>query len=127
MYENSLNSIRRYHKFKLGDLTVDGKKFQVPVRVQLNKTNLPNIEQGIVAAYKNLKRKTSANEAPFANLSTGALGKFYSVLNDGIQKFTQEFNGVFVRTLAPCNFAITNLPWALNLIPGGSMDAANLS
>lgn len=46
-------------------------------------------------------------------------------MNDGIQKFTQEFNGVFVRAV-DLNINIKNLPWSLNKIPGGSMDSMKL-
>ena len=127
IYQTSINGMRKYHNAKLADLSVDGKKFRPPIKIQINKTNLPNIQQGLVSAYKTMKHKTDTNEASFRHLSsTGCLGKFFSVFNDGIQKYTREFNGVFIRTVDSSNFTIKNLPWALNEIPGGSMDSIKL-
>ena len=36
-----------------------------------------------------------------------------------------EINGVMVRSLSE-NFSVTNIPWALTKIPGGSMNASKL-
>ena len=67
---------------------------------------------------------TKLNQAPYTALRD-SLGKFYSIMHDGIQKFLKEFNGVFIRTL-DSEFDIVNLPWALTNIPGGSMDHSKL-
>ena len=117
IYDESLNAMRRYHKLKLGDIEIEGKKFTPPVKVKLHDKNISRIQQGIVAAYKNLDVPTPLNQAPFAALKNGPFGKFYSIMNDGIQKFSTEFNGVFLRTI-DTDFDITNLPWALTQIPG---------
>lgn len=117
VYEESLNSLRRYHKLKLGDIEIDGKKFIPPVKVKLHDKNIARIQRGIVDTYKNLETPTKVNEAPYAALKKGQFGMYYSIMNDGIQKFRKEFNGVFLRTLDK-DFNISNLPWALTKIPG---------
>ena len=55
----------------------------------------------------------------------GPFGKWYSIFNDGIQKFCEELNSVMVRTLDE-NYNVTNIPWALTEIPGGSMNSTKL-
>ena len=70
-----------------------------PVKVKVNDKNISRIQQGIVEAYKELELPTSLNQALFSALKKGPFGKFYSILNDGIQKFCKEYNGVFLRTV----------------------------
>lgn len=124
LYETSLKGIRQYHKAKLGDIEIDGKKFRPPVRVQLSSNNIPRAQKQLCEAYRTLDKPTKVNKAPYHSIKD-TNGKFYSIMNDGIQKFTQEFNGVFVRTV-DLNIDIKNLPWSLNKIPGGSMDSMKL-
>ena len=52
-------------------------------------------------------------------------GKIYSVSNDGIQKFSRELNGSFVRTVGN-EIKAVNVPWALTEIQGGSLNASKL-
>ena len=123
-YSTSMSGIQKWHMLKTGNIEVDGKKFRKPPRVKVNPNNILRMQEGIVHTYKNLKSPTSLNAAPYAAL-TGSFGKFYSVFNDGIQKFCFELNGVMIRVLDH-NFGIQNLPWALTNIPGGSMDHQKL-
>ena len=72
-----------------------------------------------------LKSPTLLNQAPYVALKDDPFGKYYSIMNDGIQKFCQEYNGVFIRTVN-ADLDVSNLPWALTCIPGGSMDHVKL-
>ena len=124
-YEVSVKVLRQYYKKKLGSIEIEGKKLTPPVRTLLNDKNISKIQNGIVEAYKHMKAPTPINKAPYVALN-GPFGKFYSVMNDGIQKFGHEFNGVFLRTVDDADLDIVNLPWALSDIPGGSMDHTKL-
>ena len=62
LYTASLKGMRRYHKVKLSNFEIDGKKIRKPVRVQVNDTNLPQIQKSIVGAYKELHKPTSVNK-----------------------------------------------------------------
>jgi len=117
LYSTSLRGIRQYHKSKLGNLEIDGKKFRKPVRVKINLHDITRVQKGIADAYKKLRKSTSLNKATYKAL-TETHGRFYSIMNDGIQKFPQEFNGVFVRII-DFNFEVSNLPWSFNKIRGG--------
>ena len=88
------------------------------VKVKVNDKNITRIQEGMVKTYKELDVATSMNQAPFSALKKGSFGRFYSILNDGIQKFCNEYNGVFLRTVDE-DFDVKNLPWALTKIPGG--------
>ena len=54
-------------------------------------------------------------------------GKYYSIMHDGIQKFSRELNGVFIRTVQlDDGVKIINIPWKLSEIPGSSLSATKL-
>ena len=55
-----------------------------------------------------------------------AFAKFYSISNDGIQKFAKVLGGVMIRTLDQ-NINVQNVPWALTIIPSGFMDNGKLT
>ena len=124
IYQQSLKSNRNYFKKKLSDIEIEGKKFMPPVRIQINDKNISRVQKGIVTAYMELKSPTALNQAPYVALDD-PFGKFYSIMNDGIQKFCVEYNGVFIRTVN-ADLGVSNLPWALTGIPGGSMDHIKL-
>ena len=53
----------------------------------------------------------------------GYYGKYYSIMYDGIMKFTCELNGVFIRLLqskGEKGLSIVIFPWCLTEISGGS-------
>ena len=52
-------------------------------------------------------------------------GKLYSIIHDGIQKFSKELNGVMTRHTTPAMDPLT-LPWSLTEIQGGSLNASKL-
>ena len=81
------------------------------------------MQKALLEAYKELCN-TVHNSSPYKALR-GPFAKWYSIFNNGIQKFSMELNGVMIRTLDE-NLTITNIPWALTKIPGGSMDSDKL-
>lgn len=99
LYEESVKAMRKYHTEKLGDIEIEGKKFLPPVRTKLNDKNISRIQAGVVKAFKDLREPTDVNQAPYTSLRCGSFGKFYSIMNNGIQKFMKELNGVFIRTI----------------------------
>ena len=62
---------------------------------------------------------------PYNILKNQHSGKNYSIMHDGIQKFSKELNGVFVRTLSE-HIEIVNVPWALKEIKGGPLNVEKL-
>ena len=51
--------------------------------------------------------------------------KLYSIIHDGIQKFSRELSGFMTRHTTPAMDPLT-LPWSLTEIPGGSLIASKL-
>ena len=66
--------------------------------------------------------KFDCNVSPYKALY-GSFAKYYSIFNDGIQKFAKESNDVMQHTMG--NDLNTNIVWALTIIQGGSMDSWN--
>ena len=120
LYQTAMGGVRGYHKTVLGDLELNGKKIPPPPKVTLNEQNISQFQNGLFMAYKHLNRSAS----PYNSLH-GSFAKYYSVPNDGIQKFSMELHGVMIRTLND-DLKITNIPWALTEIDGGSIDANKL-
>ena len=52
-------------------------------------------------------------------------GKLYSIIHDGIQKFSRELNGVMTQHTTPAMDPLTLL-WSLTEIQGGSLNASKL-
>ena len=123
LYEESVNSLRKYFRKKLGGIEIEGKKFIPPVRVLINAKNISRVQQGIITAYKELKSPTPVNRAPYVALKDDPFGKYYRIMHDGIQEFCKEYNGVFIRTVYS-DLDVVNLH--LTSIPGGSMDSTKL-
>ena len=124
MYQESAeHDVLKYHNLHLGGIEMDGKVFASPPKVCLNEHNIVDFEHAILNTYKELDT-TSMNSSPYSVLR-GPFAKYYSIFNDGIQKFSMELNGVMIRTLNP-DFDVVNVPWALSKIPGGSMDHTKL-
>ena len=123
MYNLSHYGVLKYHNVQLGNIEVNGKIFVPPPKVRLSEHNIVNFEHGILDVFKQTDT-TQINSSPYAAIR-GSFSKYYSIFNDGIQKFTMELNGVMVRTLSE-NFEVTKIPWALTKIPGGSMNASKL-
>ena len=85
-YECGMRGVRGYHHSYLGDFVMNGKK---PIPPEYN---VAKIEHGILEAYKN------SNSSSYFVLKS-AFSKFYSISNDGIQKFAKDLNSVMISTL----------------------------
>ena len=96
------------------------RKFLHHQILTLNEHNIPQFPNGLLMAYKQLNR----SDSPYNSLR-GPFAKYYSVSNDDIQMLSMELNGVMIRTLND-DLKITDVPWALTEIDGGSMDANKL-
>ena len=117
VYETAMEGVRSYHSTIIGDIEFDGKKAPPPPGITLHDHNLPKIQHGMLEAYKQM------DISAYKSVKHGGP---YSIFNDGIQKFSNELNGVMVRTLDE-EWNIVNVPWALSKIPGGSMDNVKLA
>ena len=84
--ECGMRGVRGYYHSYLGDFVMNGKKPTPP------EYNVAKIEHGILEAYKNF------NSSSYFVLKS-AFSKFYSISNDGIQKFAKDLNGVMISTL----------------------------
>ena len=89
LYETAMGGVRGYHKTVLGDLELNGKKIPPPPKVALNEHNISQFQNGLLLAYKQLNRSDS-----HYNSLRGSVAKYYSVSNDGIEKFSMELNGI---------------------------------
>ena len=52
-------------------------------------------------------------------------GKYYFIMHDSIQKFSQELNGSMIRTVSLDN-NVVKVPWSLANIERGSLNAEKL-
>ena len=124
LYDTTIVGVRGYYDSVLGKVEVDGKRIPPPPpKVQLNDHNISTMQKALLEAYKELDI-TAHNSTPYKALR-GPFAKWYSIFNDGIQKFSMELNGVMIRTLDE-NLTITDIPWTLTKIPGRSMDSDKL-
>ena len=105
------------------NVEIDGKSVPPPRKIKLNSHNINSVQSAILEAYKGVK--SDAN--PFMALN-GHYGRFYSIMHDGIQKFSMELNGVFIRALFSKteDISVVNIPWSLTKIPGGSLNTEKL-
>ena len=117
-YDSVMDGVRQYHETVLKDIVIDGKVVLPPPRVTLNSHNIPVIQKSILDGYKSMD--TSSN--PYHVLRGNPI---YSLSHDGIQKFSRELNGVYIRTVDP-NLSVVNVPWSLTEIEGGSLNSAKL-
>ena len=118
LYETAHTGVKGNHGVVLSHVELDGKKIVPPPKVRLNDHSIKDFQGALLDGYKTL------DSTPYS-ACRGPLSKWYSIFNDGIQKFTMELNGVMIRCLDE-NYKITNIPWALTKIPGGSMDSQKL-
>ena len=88
------------------------------IKVQLNDHNINDAERAILDTYRYDEEKSlykKLDESPY-----------YSIMHDGISKFANEFNGVFLRGLDADHSPI-NVPFCLSRMKGGvtGVDTAN--
>ena len=117
-----MDSIQEYHNIVLPDITVDNKILCPPPKVSVNKDNINIPLDALLRSFQN----STSTSNPYNCLLQQESGKWYSLMHDGIQKFSKELNGVMVRTLTE-EFDISTVPWRLVEIPGGSLDSEKLT
>ena len=116
-----MKGVKGYHNTALGHVSINGKKIKAPPKIKLNDNNIATLQRAVCDVF------TESTDSP-----NGALrkpyGKYYSIMHDGIQKFSRELNGVFIRTvqLDDDGVKIINIPWKLSEIPGSSLNATKL-
>ena len=89
------------------NVEINGKSFPPSRKIKLNSHSINSVQSAILEAYKGVK--SDAN--PFMALN-GHYGRFYSIMHDGIQKFSMELNGVFIRALFSKteDISVNNIP-----------------
>ena len=110
LYETATGGVWGYQKTVLGDLELNGKKIPPPQKLTLNEHNISQFQNELLMAYKQLSRSDSP-----CNSLRSSFAKYYSISNDGIQKFSIELNGVIIRTLND-DLKITNIPWQKSMM-----------
>ena len=120
-YDTLMKGMKRRHEKQFGHITINGMKVKGPTKVSINDNNISLSQKAILDAYMN--SSLSPNQA-----LREVYGKYYSIMHDGIQKFSREFNGVHLRTvqLNDQGVEIVSVPWSLSEISGGSLNATKL-
>ena len=80
-----------------------------PVKVQFNEHNIIDVERAILNAYRN-----DANSV-HAKLKRSPV---WSLMHDGISKFTTEYNGVYLKGIDE-DLNPFDLPFCLTELKGG--------
>ena len=122
-YNSVMEGVHEYHTTVLSGVEINKFKIAPPPKVKLNKDNISIAQSALLEAYQ-----SSHEEGNPYNDIKGYYGKYYSIMHDGIQNFNKELNRIFVRTLSTCvsSTKISNIPWSLKEIPGGSLNAQKL-
>ena len=80
-----MRGVREYYQAYVGHFLINGKGPTPSPKVKVNEHNIAKIEHGILEAYKNMD---SSSYSVFKS----AFAKFYSISNEGIEKFAKELN-----------------------------------
>ena len=122
-YDVVADGVVDYHKTVFNGVEINGKSVQPPRKIKLNAHNISSIQQATLQAFEESK----SDNNPFVALQE-YYGKYYSLMHDGIMKFSMELNGVFLRTLLSKDdeVSIQNVPWGLTKIQGGSLNSVKL-
>ena len=99
---------------------MNGRKLLLPPKVILNKNDIREVQKAILTSC----RESLDSGNPYTALKCYN-GKFYSLMHDGIQKFSQELNGSFVRSVSARN-KIVLIAGGLTEIREGSFNAERL-
>ena len=119
-YNSVIEGVRGYHNTVLSGVEVNNSKLALPPKVKLDVNNIPKAQLALLDSY----RQSNEENNPYQQLRSFN-GKYYSISHDGIQKFSKELNGVYVRTLSGKSLPV-HMPWSLTEIPGGSLNAKKL-
>ena len=94
LYNSAFEGVKGYHDVLLGKIEIVGKKIAPPPKVALNEHTISSLQNSLLGAFKIID-KTELNESPYQKLKN-SFGKYYSIFNGGIQKFSMELNGMMV-------------------------------
>ena len=81
----SMRGVREYHQACVGHFLINGKGPTPSPKEKVNEHNTAKIEHSILEAYKNM-------DSSSYSVSKSAFAKFYSISNEGIEKFAKELN-----------------------------------
>ena len=81
----SMRDVRGYHQAYVGHFLINGKKPTLSPKVKVNEHNIAKTEHDILEAYQNMD---SSSYSVFKSV----FAKFYSISNEGIEKFAKELN-----------------------------------
>ena len=89
-----------------------------PTQVLLNPQNITTVQSAILDAYKNGDQPNN----PYKIFKSNK-GKYFSIIHDGIQKFSKELLRVFIWTAATASksIEIVNVRCCLNQVHGRSL------
>ena len=120
-YNTVMKGMKGAHEVIFGRMTLNGRKIKGIPKLSLNENNVNVMQHSILNAY------TSLDISPNETLRQ-PYGKYYSIMHDGIQKFSRELNGVHLRTVKfdDDGVDVVIVPWKLTEIPGGSLNALKL-
>ena len=91
-----------------------------PCKVLVSKDNVIIPQKALLSSL----RLNDIEENPYNTLQQEN-GKMYSIMHDETQKFQLKLDGVLIRTLS--TNLVANVPWMLKKIPGGLLNAENLT
>ena len=121
--ESVVQGVKGYHNTVLKDVAVNKWKVVPPPKVLLDYNNIPKYEKALLTSY----RESPDPQNPYFIMKNGSHAKYYTLMHDGIQKFSHELNGSYRRTVnIEDDIEVKNVPWALTEIPGRSMNTAKL-
>ena len=117
-YQTVKEGIRIYHNTVLSGVEVGHSKLALLPKVLLNKNNITTTQFALQESYC----QDDHEENPYKLVQSR---RYYPLLYDGIQKFSKELNGVFIRSLSSAWNSL-NIPWLLTEIERGSLSATKL-
>ena len=119
-HESVMDGIREYHASVLSNVEINNCKVALAPKVQLNKNDISEVQSAVLKAFK----ESNDDKNPYAMLNKH-YGKYYFIMHDSIQKFSQELNGSMIRTVSLDN-NVVKVPWSLANIERGSLNAEKL-
>ena len=115
-----MDGVTEYHASVLSNVEINNCKVASSSKVQLNKNNISEVQSAFLKAFKE-----SNDDENYYAISNKHYGKYYSIMHDSIQKFSQELNGSMIRTVSSDN-NVVNVPWSLTNIEGETLNVEKL-
>ena len=108
-YQTAINGMKDYHKFVTTSSTVFDKVTLAPhVEVAVTKNNINDLEKSILDVFKN-------SDGTLYDLIKKS--DYWGIMHDGISKFTNDYNGVFLRRV---NYEPFTVPYCLKEMGAGA-------